>query len=99
MVWVLSAVTRSTVRMAPVNGSSVSASNTLPLTETLVQVIVVLTADCLERCEEEDDFVRHEIRHAIEKQKNIITVFEKNFQMNALQELPSGISKLSRYNG
>jgi hypothetical protein len=67
--------------------------------EEATDVIVVLTPDCLERCKHEDDWLRQEIRYAIEKQKNIIPVFERNFIMPASRDLPSDISKLSTFHG
>jgi len=59
--------------------------------------IVVLTGNCLERCQNENDWVRKEIVYAIKKKKNIIPVFSDDFNHNVT--LPSNIDSLLSYNG
>ncbi len=59
--------------------------------------ISVLTPNALTRCKNEDDWVRNEIRYALEKGKNIIPVMVKDFEFP--QELPEDIQNISQYNG
>lgn len=60
-------------------------------------VILVLPENALSRCENEDDWVRQEIKYALEKEKNIVPVMMDGFEFP--KELPPDIQKISRYNG
>lgn len=58
--------------------------------------VLVLPPHSLDRCVNENDWVRLEIRHAIEHNKNIIPIFLHDFSFP--KELPNDISRVSRYN-
>jgi len=60
--------------------------------------IVVLGPRSLERCKNEDDWLRLEISHAIKKEKNIIPVFLRNFTIPE-DPLPKDISELLNFEG
>lgn len=60
--------------------------------------IVVLTPDSLERCKNEDDWVRLEIAHAIKSDKNIIPIFLRNFKFPD-EPLPEDIEEIKNYEG
>lgn len=60
--------------------------------------IVVLGPDSLERCHDEDDWVRLEIAHAIQSDKNIIPVFLRNFKRPE-EPLPEDIAEILNYEG
>ena len=60
-------------------------------------VIVVLPKDGLERCADETDWVRQEIRHAIRQGKNISPVMMNGFEFPST--LPDDIDQIRRYNG
>ena len=53
--------------------------------------------ELLERCAQEDDWVRAEIEHAMAKNKNIIPVMLRNFSFP--EKLPESIEKLRYQNG
>lgn len=59
--------------------------------------IVVLSPGCLDRCVNEDDWVRLEIEHALEKNKNIIPVMLRGFAFPS--SLPESIEPLRYKNG
>jgi hypothetical protein len=59
--------------------------------------IVILSPDSLDRCGNENDWVRLEIAHAIKTGKNVIPVFLRGFQFP--QELPEDIVGLRYQNG
>ncbi len=60
-------------------------------------VIVVLPEHALDRCGDENDWVRKEIAYSIKHNKNIIPVMMRNFQWP--KTLPSEMSELKNYNG
>jgi TIR domain len=62
-------------------------------------VIVILTPGCLDRCRNEGDWLRLEIRHAIECEKNIVPVIARGFRMPPANTLPHDIAALVEYNG
>jgi hypothetical protein len=64
----------------------------------VTDVIVILTPGCLDRCKNEDDWLRQEIRHAIDCKRNIVPVCARGFQMPLPQSLPADIADLPRYN-
>jgi hypothetical protein len=67
--------------------------------EEAKDVLVIMTEDCLDRCKNEDDWFRQEIRHAIKCNSNIVPILDGGFQMPPPANLPSDISSLTSYNG
>ncbi|MBR4063103.1 MAG: leucine-rich repeat protein [Clostridia bacterium] len=65
--------------------------------EACDDVVLVLPAGSLDRCRDEDDWVRGEIRHALQHEKNIIPVMLDGFSFPA--DLPDDIKEVKRYNG
>lgn len=59
--------------------------------------LLILSPGSLERCAQEDDWVRAEIEHAMAKNKNIIPVMLRNFSFP--EKLPESIEKLRYQNG
>ncbi len=59
--------------------------------------ILVLPKNALDRCNNEDDWLRLEIAHAISKDKNIIPLILNNFTWPDF--LPENISDLPKFNG
>ena len=60
-------------------------------------VVLVLPVGGLDRCVNNDDWVRQEIRHAISCKKNIIPVMLNGFEFP--DNLPEDIEVIRRYNG
>lgn len=67
--------------------------------EKAANVIIILTPGCLERCKNEDDWLRQEIRHAIKCKRNIIPIFARGFEMPSPETLPSDIAELVGFHG
>ena len=67
--------------------------------EEATDVIVILTPGCLDRCKNEDDWLRQEIRHAIKCDRNIVPIIARRFQMPLPDALPSDIAALPKYSG
>ena len=67
--------------------------------EDATDVIVVLTPGCLDRCQNDDDWLRQEIRYAIQCDRNIVPVLHRKFLMPAHDTLPSDIADLCYYHG
>ena len=65
--------------------------------ESCQDVLVILPKDALQRCENENDWVRQEIAHAISLGKNIIPVMTNDFVFPDV--LPSDIDALRNYEG
>jgi hypothetical protein len=65
--------------------------------EEATDVLIILTPGCLDRCKNEDDWLRREIRHAIKCDRTIVPVFARGFRMPADAVLPSDIAKLVKY--
>ena len=59
--------------------------------------ILILSPGCLDRCDNEKDWVRREIAHAISRQKNIVPVLKDGFEFPNQQEMPENIQKLPSY--
>ena len=59
--------------------------------------IIILPKNGLDRCVNDEDWVRKEIRKAIELEKNIIPVFLKDFEFP--EALPEDISAIKDYQG
>lgn len=60
--------------------------------------IVVLGPESLDRCKNDDDWLRLEIAHALEKHKNIVPVFLRGFKFPE-ESLPADINELRNYEG
>lgn len=60
-------------------------------------VVVVLSQNSLDRCINEDDWVRLEIAHALKAGKNVIPVFLRGFEFP--ETLPENIAQLKYQNG
>lgn len=65
--------------------------------EQCKDVIVVLPPNCLEGCQDNDDWVRKEIACAINNKKNIIPVMLRGFEWPKI--LPKDIDEIRYYNG
>lgn len=61
--------------------------------------VVVMTPGCLDRCGNDDDWLRSEIRCAIQSDRNIVPVFHRDFRMPPGRDLPDDISAIVQYNG
>lgn len=59
--------------------------------------VLVLPPNSLDRCVNDDDWVRNEIRHALKYNKNIIPVMLPGFFFPT--DLPADIEKVAKYNG
>ena len=59
--------------------------------------VLVLSPNALERCQNEGDWVRCEIEHAIKCEKNIVPLMLPGFEWP--EELPESLAKLPLYNG
>ena len=57
--------------------------------------VLVLPPNTLERCKDEDDWVRKEVLHALQNKKNIIPILLNGFQWP--KTMPSGMEELSMY--
>jgi serine/threonine protein kinase len=60
--------------------------------------VIILSEGSLQRCSEEDDWLRREIAHAIQTERNIIPVMMPRFRMPEPAELPEDMAELPRYN-
>ena len=60
-------------------------------------VIVILSAGSLDRCSNEDDWVRLELARALEQKKNIVPLMLRNFAFPAV--LPPDIDSIREYEG
>jgi hypothetical protein len=72
-------------------------SQLLKVIENCKDVIVVLSENSLDRCVNEEDWVRKELVHAFEKRKNIIPFMLRGFSWP--ENLPDDISELPLQNG
>ena len=59
--------------------------------------LLICSKDSLERCNNDDDWVRLEIVHALSKNKNIVPVMLRNFEFP--EELPADIEAIRLQNG
>ena len=69
----------------------------LNIIEECTDFISVLSPNSLERCENENDWVRLEIAHALKKEKNVVPVLLRGFQFP--NELPEDIDKIRHQSG
>lgn len=61
--------------------------------------VLLLPKDGLDRCANEEDLMRKEIKQAIDGKKNIIPIFINGFKMPDKKDLPEDISVLSEEHG
>lgn len=71
----------------------------LEVIEGCKDFILVLPPNALERCNDENDWVRCEVEHALKHKKNIIPVMLRNFEWPAAENLPASLRDLPMYNG
>jgi WD40 repeat protein len=67
--------------------------------EEATDVIVIFTQGCLDRCKNEDDWFRQEIRQAIKCKRNIVPIIARGFQMPHSETLPADIREMVKYHG
>ncbi len=60
--------------------------------------ILILSPGCLDRCQENKDWLRREIAHAISTDRNIVPVLKDGFAFPPQEALPPDIRELPRYN-
>lgn len=60
--------------------------------------MVILSEGSLDRCADEEDWLRREINHAIQTRRNIVPVMMPRFQWPKDGELPEELATLPRYN-
>lgn len=60
--------------------------------------ILILPPNALDRCVDEDDWVRREVEYAIQKGKNIIPVMLRGFEWPEESEIPPLMRELPNYN-
>lgn len=65
--------------------------------EECTTVLLVLPEHSLDRCIDEEDWVRREVTHSIEHRKKIIPIMMKNFEWP--DNLPEEMQELPNYNG
>ncbi len=65
--------------------------------EESANFVLVLPANSLDRCKNEEDWIRLEIEHAMKKEKNIIPVMMPGFSWP--NNLPESMKNLPNYNG
>ena len=63
--------------------------------EGCVDVVLVLPPDALDRCHNEDDWVRKEVLHAMKHKKNIIPILLNGFKWPEV--MPKGLEQLAMY--
>ena len=61
--------------------------------------ILILPPHALDRCSDEEDWVRREVEHAIKGGKNIIPIMLRGFEWPAKESLPESLRELPNYNG
>lgn len=73
--------------------------NILTAIDNCEDFVLLLPKDGLERCSNEDDLLRKEIKQAIDGGKNIIPIFINGFKMPEKKDLPEDIAILSEEHG
>ncbi len=79
-------------------GSSFFDDSLMREIEATDNFILVLSPNALERCTNEQDWVRCEIEHAIKSRKNIVPVLLDGFHFPPEHELPESIRPILRLN-
>ncbi len=67
--------------------------------EHAIDFVVILTPHCLDRCKDEEDWLRKEIKHALVHKRNIVPIMAHGFQMPKPATLPPDIADLTAYHG
>jgi hypothetical protein len=65
--------------------------------EAATDVVVVLTPECLERCSDPNDWLRREVAHAIQREKNVVPVMTRGFRWPL--SLPEDLAALPTFQG
>jgi hypothetical protein len=65
--------------------------------ESSTDLVVILTPGSLDRCQQEGDWLRLEVAHAIKHEKNVVPVMTRGFDWPS-QPLPKDIRRLPDYN-
>jgi hypothetical protein len=65
--------------------------------ENAKDVIIILTKGSLDRCINENDWVRIEIAHAIKNKRNLVPIIASGFHMPDSSKLPDEINELPNY--
>lgn len=73
--------------------------NILSAIDNCQDFVLLLPKHGLDRCQNEDDLLRKEIRQAIISEKNILPVFINGFEMPEKSSLPSDIASVTETNG
>jgi hypothetical protein len=60
-------------------------------------IVVIVTHGCFNRCNDDDDWLRREIRYALEHNKNIVPLIDSGVRMPG--DLPDDISRFANHNG
>lgn len=71
----------------------------LAVIEQCQDFILVLPPHALDRCVNEDDWVRLEVEHALKCKKNIIPIMLRGFEWPSQEKLPESLRELPNYNG
>lgn len=71
----------------------------LDVIEQCRDFILILSPNSLDRCSDENDWLRVEILHAVKHGKNIIPVFERDFSFPESNTMPEALNRLFRYHG
>lgn len=66
--------------------------------EGCTDFILVLPTNALDRCVNEDDWVRKEVEHALRHNKNIIPIMLRGFEWPDAKTLPATMQELCNYN-
>lgn len=66
--------------------------------ESSSDLVVILTPGALDRCEEEGDWLREEVSHAIRLERNVVPMFTPDFEWPS-RPLPDQLATLPIYNG
>ncbi len=74
-------------------------TNILTAIDECEDFVLLLPKDGLQRCVNEEDLMRKEIKQAIDGKKNIIPIFINGFKMPEKKDLPADISVLSEEHG
>ena len=65
--------------------------------ESCKDFVIILSPDALDRCNEEGDWVRNEVLHALKTKRNIVPVMLNGFQWPL--PMPDGMEELAWYQG
>jgi hypothetical protein len=63
--------------------------------ELSTDIVLICSPGVLDRCANENDWVRQEIRHALKRKKHIVRLMTRDFQMPPKESLPPDIAELA----